>query len=161
MAWPSTSGRMFRSRANNQHITVPPIKVSGTNTGFGQCNAPNSKPPTNAAISGFRKAASRRFVVNDCNAICCSRQNAKYPTKRFGAMKWTGVRWSAPSATPTRPSISKKRKKVGAARRVACFRLSTRHPIVFGVSRCSAKLSKSHTGKISQVLGLASCHRQM
>jgi len=35
---------------------------------------------------------SRRFIVNDCKPICCSRQNAKYPTKRFGAMKWAGAR---------------------------------------------------------------------
>ena len=48
-----------------------------------------------------------------------------------------------------------KKRNIGAARRVAGFRLSARHPIVFGVSRCSAKLSSNHTGKISQVLALA------
>jgi len=45
-------------------------------------------------------------------------------------------------------------------RLVPALKLSARHPIVFGVSRWSTKLSRSHTGKMGQALGLASCHRQ-
>jgi hypothetical protein len=51
--------------------------------------------------------------------------------------------------------------KTFAARRVAVQKLSARHPSVFGESRCAAKLTITQTGKMIQLFGHVSCHRQM
>src|SRR6267378_4411921 len=57
--------------------------------------------------------------------------------------------------------IRMKNRKTGAARSVAAFKLSARHPSDFGLSRCRAKLITSHRGNKSQVFGLASWNFQM
>ena len=77
MVWPVNSGRMFLSFINSQHITTPPIAVSGTSTGLGQWSAPKSKPPIAAAEFESFIPPSRRFMVMDCKATCCKTQNAK------------------------------------------------------------------------------------
>lgn len=68
---------MFRSVANNHAIATPPTNVSGTSTGFGQCNAANTTPDSNAAGTGFSNAANSRFVKNEFSPTCCSKQNAR------------------------------------------------------------------------------------
>ena len=76
IAWPSVNGRMFRAVPKSQAIATPPTNVSGTNTGFGQCNAAKITPATTAADRGFSNARSRRFITNEFSPTCCNRQNA-------------------------------------------------------------------------------------
>jgi len=61
MDWPSVSGRMLRWRANNRHIPKPPIKVTGTRTGFGQWRAAKLRLESAAAIVG----CSMGFEIQD------------------------------------------------------------------------------------------------
>ena len=161
MACPRVSGRMLRSRANNQAMAVPPMRVSGTSTGFGQCSALNINPATTAAEDGFSKAASSRFVKKEFRATCCSRQKAKYPTKRRLSIKCSGKRCSIPRNSPIRQIATEVPAKNQKARRVARPRLSSRHPSVLGVSRRRRKLTASHTKNTRQDQDTAACSRQM
>src|SRR5581483_6431120 len=84
MAWPRASGRILRSAAKSQAITVPPMKVSGTRTGFGQWSAAKREPARREAHTGFCVAARKRLVRYEFRATCWSRQKE-------------GIRRSAPA----------------------------------------------------------------
>jgi hypothetical protein len=152
---------MFRSVANNQAISPPPTNVNGTNTGFGQCNAPNKAPATTAAGTGSSNAAINRFVKNEFSATCCSKQNARYPPNLRGSIKCEGNRCSMPKNSPAKQINRELIPKNQADRFVARQRLSARQPIVFGVSPRAKKLTASHTSITRQVHGADSCSFQM
>src|SRR5260370_35367177 len=76
-ACPAARGIIFRSRMNIQAIAVPPIKVAGTSTGFGQCKAAKIAPATELASQRRSMSDASRFVRKELSAICCIRQNQK------------------------------------------------------------------------------------
>ena len=69
---------MFRWRANIHVMAVPPIKVAGTSTGFGQCKAAKSAPATELASQRRLMSEASRFISKELSAICCIKQKAKY-----------------------------------------------------------------------------------
>src|SRR5579872_2464983 len=90
MDWPNVIGRMLRWRAKSRHMPKPPIRVTGTNTGLGQCSPANVMLESAAAmigrsrisgfVSGFGNDAvanKNRFIRYEFTAICWSRQKAK------------------------------------------------------------------------------------
>ena len=161
MACPRANGRIFRSFANSHAMPVPPTNVKGTSTGFGQCNAANTMPATNAATSGFWNAASSRLVTKEFSPTCCSRQNARYPPNRRGSIKWDGKRCTIPRNNPAKQISRELIPKKQAARFVAGHKLSARHPMVLGVSRRATKLTTSHAKNTRHVHGAAACNFQM
>ena len=52
MAWPSVRGRMLRCLAKRRHMPKPPMSVTGTKTGLGQCKAPKMRLESAAAMIG-------------------------------------------------------------------------------------------------------------
>src|SRR5260370_38792355 len=77
-ACPAARGIMFRWRANIQAIAVPPIKVAGTSTGFGQCKAAKIAPANEVASQRRSMSEASRFVKKELSATCCVKQKAKY-----------------------------------------------------------------------------------
>ena len=133
---------MLRSRPKSHAIAMPPTSVNGTSTGFGQCSVPNSAPDRIAAGHRLSKYPSNRLVKNEFNAICCNRQNARYP-------RTCVARSGEPARVATSPKrVPSQQIATEASKKQECS--SRRRPkIISTPSQRSRRVSPQHNAQLS------------